>query len=396
MDFNTVESFLIILFIALMVTFSFRHLKIPIILGYVLVGTLVGPNVLGWIPNTQIIKDFAEFGVVLLMFTVGLEFSLPKLFSLRYSVFVLGGTQVSLSSVIAAVIGMRLGMPAISSIVVGGVVAMSSTAIVIKQLSSQQELHTKHGVNTVGILLFQDLAVIPVLVLISNLSSTGVHGIWIILLWSLVKGLFAIAAIIAIGKWLLNPLFKMISITRVEEFFTLTVLFVSVGAAWLTNTLGLSYALGAFLAGMMLAECEFKHQITAEIRPFRDLLLGLFFISIGMLVNISLWAKTWEWILLLVVGLVLGKGLLITLLCRIFKNDLITSMRTGLVLAQGGEFGFVILSLALANHLLPNDWAQSILAALLITFVFAPLVIRHNKTLVNFILPSALRNYKQK
>lgn len=378
MQFNIVEGFLIILFSALLITVIFQHLKIPIILGYVIAGTLVGPQVFGWFTNTDTIKNLAEFGVVLLMFTVGLEFSLKKLFSMRYVVFVLGGSQVLVSILLTMTLGIIFKMPVISALVVGCVVALSSTAIVIKQLSEQDELDTMHGNIAIGILLFQDLAVIPMLVFIASTAAPTTHLLSKILFAALFKGIIATIVILVVGQWLLRPLFRMIEKTETIELFTLSALFVAVGFAWFTNFLGLSYALGAFLAGIMLAECEHKNKIKNEIRPFRDLLLALFFISIGMLVNITLWAESWFWILLLTIGLMVAKSLLIMVLTKLSKYNLETSIKTGLILGQGGEFGFAIMSLALINHLLPAEWAQSVLAALLISFAFAPLMIRYN------------------
>ncbi|OGT39080.1 MAG: hypothetical protein A3E81_06125 [Gammaproteobacteria bacterium RIFCSPHIGHO2_12_FULL_36_30] len=390
MHFKILEIFLIILFIALIVTIIFRHAHIPIILGYVLVGTLVGPNVLGWLQNTQAIKDFAEFGVVLLMFTVGLEFSLPKLFSLWRPAFILGSLQIFFSSVITVIIGILLNMPLASSIVIGAIVAMSSTAIVTRQLLHQNEINTKHGENAIGILLFQDLAVIPILILMTRLSANDNQAIWLTLLLSFTKGVIAIAVILASGKWILKPLLRLIAGTQMIELFTLGVLFVSIGAAWFTNFLGLSYALGAFFSGIMLAECELKEKINAEIRPFRDVLLGLFFISIGMLVNVTTWPTTWHWILLLVLGLMIGKGLLITVLSKFFKDNIVTALRTGLILAQGSEFGFAILTIALSHHLLPENWGQVILAALLISFVLTPIIVRYNKKIAECLIAKSV------
>ena len=384
MQFNMVEGFIIILFAALIITVIFRHLKIPIILGYVIVGILVGPQVFGWFTNTEIIKNLAEFGVVLLMFTVGLEFSLKKLFSLRYAVFVLGGLQVVISILFTIILGIIFKMSIISSLVIGCIVSMSSTAIVIKQLSEQNELDTLHGNIVVGILLFQDLAVIPILVFIASNATPITHSFTVTLFYALFKGIIAIVVILVLGQWLLRPLFRMIEKTETIELFTLNVLFVAVGSAWFTNFLGLSYALGAFLAGIMLAECEHKNKIKNEIRPFRDLLLALFFISTGMLVNITLWAESWFWILLLTVGLMVSKTLLIMVLTKLSKYSLEISIKSGLILGQGGEFGFAILSLALINHLLPAEWGQSVLAALLISFVFAPPIIRYNALLTEF------------
>lgn len=183
----------------------------------------------------------------------------------------------------------------------------------------------------------------------------------------------------------LGPVFRFITATKLDELFTLFVLFVAVGSAWLTDFFGASYALGAFIAGIMLAESEYRLQIKAEIRPFRDILLGIFFISIGMLVNITTWGQTWMWILLLVIGFMLAKPGLIFILCKLGKDDTATAFRTALVLGQGGEFGFAILSLALSQKLIPFDWSQSALAALLISFVLSPILIRYNKSITQKI-----------
>lgn len=387
MGITILESILSVFFIALIVTVLFRQLRLPVILGYLLVGALVGPHAFGLIPESDNINALAEFGIVFLMFTVGLEFSLPKLFSLKKPVFMIGGLQVLLSIVITTLIGKCIGMSPMSALVVGGIVAMSSTAIVVKQLHDQLELQSPHSLNAIGILLFQDLAVIPFIILIAGLTQNGNVNLAKIFLWAIFKGAFAIFLIFIIGRWLLRPLFRMIAKTHAIELFTLCVLLVTLTAAWLTQMLGLSYALGAFLAGIMLAETEFRHQIEVEIRPFRDILLGLFFISIGMLTDISSWHQTWHWILLLLIALIVGKLLLITLLSRVTGNNLTTSLRTGLVLAEGGEFGFAILTLALTQHIIPVDYGQVILAALLLSLVISPILIYYNEKIADLLLP---------
>lgn len=387
MNFTIIETILIVVLTALLVTVVFRIIRLPVILGYLVVGALVGPHLLGWLPDVSNISELAEFGVALLMFTIGLEFSFSKLIALKRQVFLLGGLQVLISIMITLLIGLSLKLTLVESITIGCVVAMSSTAIVIKQLAEQFELHSRHGLNAVGILLFQDLAVIPILVLIGSLSGTEMSTFSITFLWALTKGLLAILSIIVLGRWLLKPLFRIIASTRIIELFTLSALFVAVGSAWFTNIMGLSYALGAFLAGIMLGETEFKHQINVEIRPFRDVLLGLFFVSIGMLVDITTILDTWIWILLLLVALMIGKTVLIILLCYLSNNDWASSARTGVVLSQGGEFGFAILTLALAKGLLPPEDGQVILATLLITFALAPIIIRYNKAITNIFFP---------
>lgn len=391
MSFDIFESILCVFLIALFVTVIFRQLRLSVILGYLIVGALVGPNALKLIPDSESIKDLAEFGIVFLMFTVGLEFSLPKLFSLRYPVFFVGGLQVLLSIAITTLCGIELGMTIISAVIVGGVVAMSSTAIVVKQLNDQMELYSPHGLNAIGILLFQDLAVIPFFILISGLTKHGSESLVSIFIWAILKGILAIFVIYIMGTWLLRPLFRMISKTRAIELFTLTVLLVTLTSAWLTHQFGLSFALGAFLAGIMLSETEFRHQIEVEIRPFRDILLGLFFISIGMLADVSTWAQTWIWISLLVFAIVVGKMLLVIVLCRFCGNNLPNSLRTALVLAQGGEFGFAILTLALTQNIIPVEYGQVILAALLISIVISPLLIYFNDQIAAFFLSKEIK-----
>jgi len=391
MDFAFLNVILIILLIALLVTVLFRQLHLPVILGYLLVGALVGPHALGLAPNSEDVAQLAEFGIVFLMFTIGLEFSLPKLFSLRYTVFIAGTLQVLLTISITAFIGIYLDMTALAAIIVGGIVAMSSTAIVTKELNDQLELNSPHGLNAVGILLFQDLAVIPIIILIASFSHNNAENLFSILGWALSKGLFAIFLIAILGRWLLKPLLHFTAKTRTVELFTLTALLVTLSAAQITNLFGLSYALGAFLAGIMLSETEFRHQVEVEIRPFRDILLGLFFISIGMLTNVHNWHEIAMWVGLLVIALTIGKLGLIFLISRVLGNSLSTSLRTGLVLAQGGEFGFAILTLALKNNSLPQDYGQVILAALIISLMLSPLLIHFNKKISGYLLPKAIQ-----
>ena len=391
MSFSILTTILFVFASAVLVTVIFKQLRLPIILGYLVVGVLVGPNGLGWIPDLKDIRDIAEFGVVLLMFAIGLEFSLPRLLSLKRHMFLFGSLQVVISLFITLGVGMLLGMAFSESLVIGGVVAMSSTAIVIKQLTDQSEINDPHGLNALGILLFQDLAVIPFFIIITSLANIGGIGPVLTLTWALANSIVAIVAIFAIGRLLLKPLFRLIAQAGSLELFTMTVLLVTLAASWLTENLGLSLAFGAFLAGMMLGETEFRHQIAAEIRPFRDILMGLFFISIGMLLNVSSLQQTWMWVLLLLAALVLFKSLLIMILARILGSNKVEAFRTGLVLGQGSEFGFAILTLALSYKLLPSDYGQVILGALVLSMTLAPLIIHYNLQMAKLLFPKRLR-----
>ncbi len=394
-EYSYVNEILILLAVSLAVGVAFLRLRLPPILGYLTVGILVGPYGFAWIHDTAHTRALAEFGVVFLLFTIGLEFSLPQLIRMKQIVLWLGGAQVFLTTAITAAVGVSLGLPLEGALVLGGVVAMSSTALVIRQLTDQVELHTRHGRNAVGILLFQDVMVIPFLILVSQSTGAEAGASFFDILTALAKGFVALVAILALGRWALRPLFRLIASFRSTELFTLTVLLVTLGAASITHEMGLSYALGAFVAGMMLSETEFRHEVEAEIRPFRDLLLGLFFITVGMLLNVRLLPEIWLPVLLLLLMLITFKLLLIALLCRLLGWDNAVAVRTGLVLAHGGEFGFAILSMALSGGMLPVEQGQIMLTALLMSMGIAPLLIRYNGKLVRRLIPGEVASSQQ-
>ena len=384
MEYSNLLSFLMVLAASVCAVVVCKTLRIPSILGYIAVGIIAGPKLLGWIPAKTHIANVAEFGIVFLMFTIGLEFSVTRMMSMRHLVFGLGGAQVFFTGIITALIAYWLQMSWEQAAVVGCIVSLSSTAIVSKQLTDQKELHALHGHNAISILLFQDLAVIPFFVLISSFADTQ-GQLSSALLHALANTIGAIILIFGLGYWLLRPLFKRIAATHSLELFTLSVLLVTVAAAWFTHHLGLSLALGAFMAGMMLGETEFRHQIEATIRPFRDLLLGLFFITVGMLFNVSSIEAIWMWILLLFLALTAFKMLIISSLCIIFQRNFKAAVRTGIVLAQGGEFGFALLSLAVRDQILSEAYGQVVLGALLLSMAVSPLFIFFNKNIAQFL-----------
>jgi len=387
MEYSYLNDILILFTAAVAVVVACLFLRLPPILGYLSVGVLMGPYGLAWIADTENARAFAEFGVVFLLFTIGLEFSLSQLIRMKSTVLGLGAAQVLLTTMITAGIAFYLGFQIESALVLGGVVAMSSTALVVRQLTDQVELHSHHGRNAVGILLFQDVMVIPFLILAATPLDTVDEMPVLSVALALGEGAIALIIILVLGRWVLRPLFHAIAGFRSAELFMLTALLVAMSAAWLTHHMGLSLALGAFVAGMMLGETEFRHQIEAEIRPFRDLLLGLFFITIGMLLNIQLLPELWTQVLLLLVLLLVFKLVLIGGLCRLAGWDNAVSLRTGLVLAHGGEFGFAILAPVLAAGTWPAESSQVVLAALLISMGLAPLLIRANGSIASKLLP---------
>ncbi|MCG7866851.1 MAG: monovalent cation:proton antiporter-2 (CPA2) family protein [Candidatus Thiodiazotropha taylori] len=378
MNIHTLQIILLLLAVSVLTVTLFRRMHLPPILGYLIVGILVGPFGGGLIASNEDTRFLAEFGVVFLLFTIGLEFSLPQMMAMKGAVFGLGGTQVLLTSIIAAVIAWLFGLESSAALITGAVLALSSTAIVTKQLSEQVELNTDHGRLGISILLFQDLAVIPMLVIIPLLSAGGSDGLLMPLVWALVKATAVFAVIMAFGHWILRPLFHEIARARSAELFTMTVLLVSLAAAWLTHEAGLSLALGAFLAGMMLGETEYRHQIEADIRPFQDVLLGLFFITVGMRVDLSSLLPILHWVTLAAIVLIAFKAGIIFLIGYLSKRPIEASFRSGLLLAQGGEFGFVLLDLSLESSLLPSGTSQILFAAIIISMVISPFLIRYN------------------
>jgi CPA2 family monovalent cation:H+ antiporter-2 len=378
MDHSALNDGLTLLGLSVLVVWVFKRIKLPAILGYLFVGILVGPNALAWLPESDSIQMLAEIGVVFLLFMIGLEFSMSRLVAMKTTVFGLGSIQVVISTLSGGIIAWLTGIDWQAALVVGGALALSSTAIVAKQLTDQLEMQARHGQLAIAILLFQDLAVVPLLVVIPILAMGNEQSLTIPILIALGKGLLAFIIMFQSGRWLLRPFFHLVAGTRSSEIFTLATLFVSLTAAWLTNQLGLSLALGAFLAGLMLSETEYKHQIQADIRPFRDVLMGIFFISVGAELDVTIIVKEWFWIGLLTSGLIIGKGLVIALLTRLFGYELPVSLRTGLILGQAGEFGLAVLIVAISNNLLSLQETQPIIAAAILSMLISPILIRYN------------------
>src|SRR5579864_5271595 len=331
-----------------------RRLKLPTTLAYLALGLLIGPHAFAVVSDTGTTRLLAELGVAFLLFTLGLEFSLPRMLAMRGEVFGLGALQVGATAAVFAVIGNLLGIGWLPAIVLGGAVAMSSTAILLHQLTERAELNRTHGRLAFSMLLFQDLAFVPFLALASALAAGADHLSMSEGVVAAVGGMLAIVAVLAAGRWLLRPLFHEIAHSRLRELFTLTVLLVALASAWVSHLAGLSFALGAFLSGMMLAETEYRHQIEAVIRPFRDILLGLFFITVGMLLDLHLLGSAREVgaTLAMLVTIVLLKAAIAALVTRPFTNSRFKALRTGIVISIGGEFGVALCTILLRAGLL--------------------------------------------
>ncbi|WP_090630797.1 cation:proton antiporter [Nitrosomonas marina] len=382
---------LILLSTAVFAVVIFRLLRLPPMLGYLLSGVLIGPHALGWIPDNEETRHLAEFGVVFLMFSIGLEFSLSKLVTMKRIVFGFGTLQVVISIIIVMAIAWLLKLDWRVGLVIGGALAMSSTAIVIKMLSERLELNTLHGRQVIGVLLFQDLAVIPLLIVIPALATSFENEsieYGNVLAVAALKALAVLTLILFFGQRLMRPWFHVVAQQKSSELFVLNVLLITLGLSWLTELAGLSLALGAFLAGMLISETEYRYQVEDDIKPFRDILLGLFFVTIGMLLDIQVVIDNFLWVAVILTGLIILKIILITGLSRLFGTQPNIALRTGMSLAQGGEFGFVLLAQATMHGLIDNAILQPVLAAMVLSMLFAPFMIEYSERVIQRLYTS--------
>jgi monovalent cation:H+ antiporter-2, CPA2 family len=386
---TSLELTLLYLLAAVLGVVACRSLKLPPMLGYLVVGVVIGPNALAVGGDSAAVRHLGEFGVVFLMFVIGLEFNLHRLRAMRAHVFGLGLFQVVLTIALATLGSLLLALvaPALwfmkwqTALALSGAVAMSSTAIVVKLLAERLELEAEHGKRVMGVLLFQDLAVVPLLVLIPALGSPP-ETLFKALAVAALKAAVLITLLLAGGQRLMRWWLTLVARRKSEELFVLNLLFVTLGLAWLTELAGLSLALGAFIAGMLISETEYKHQVETDIRPFHDVLLGLFFISIGMLLDWRMVAQHWAMVLLLLTLPVLFKLVLVTGLARALGAPTGVSLRTGLYLAQAGEFGFVLLTMAQQQELVPPELLNPILASMVLSMLATPFIVMHANSIV--------------
>jgi CPA2 family monovalent cation:H+ antiporter-2 len=380
---------LVLLAAAILVVALARRVGLPTILGYLLVGTLFGPLALGAIDETDTTRLLAELGVVFLLFTLGLEFSWPRMVAMRREVFGIGSGQMLLTSAVASLIFWLIGVDVLPAVALGGAIAVSSTAIILQQLTEQSELNRTHGRVAFSVLLFQDLAFVPFLVLAGALAAGSLDFSPARVGTAVGLGTLAVAVVLLLGRYALRPLLHEIAHSRLRELFTLAVLLVALGAAWISHAAGVSMATGAFLAGVMLAETEYRHQVEAVIRPFRDILLGLFFISVGMMLDLRVLQQEFQLILLLLFVMISLKTLLMVIVGRLAGLSTFKAVRTGLVLSTGGEFGIAILTILMQGKVVPAEVTQPLLVAIVLSMVTAPLLLRQNRRIARFMLREA-------
>ena len=356
----------------------FRRFNLPPVLGYLFVGSVIGPHALNLMDDIHRAESLAEFGVVFLMFSIGLEFSLPKLFSMKRIVFGLGLLQVVVTMALAAGLIMLMGVNWQLGIALGGVFAMSSTAVITKLLAERMQLDSPHGREIMGVLLFQDLAVVPLLVIIPSLTQPP-EKLAVLLGIALLKAVVVLAVILVFGQRLMRKWFHFVARAKSSEVFILNVLLITLSLATITELAGLSLALGAFVAGMLISETEYKFQVEEDIKPFRDVLMGLFFVTIGVKLDLHILVGLWWQVLLALVALLVIKALIVGLLSWRLGASPGNSIRSALWLCAGGEFGFVLLGEIVR---LPRDIQQIALTVLVLSMLIAPFIIQYSERIV--------------
>lgn len=363
------QTMVIFLGAALILVPLLKRFGLASVIGYLATGVMLGPHAMALIGDTHQMLEFAEFGVVMLLFLIGLELEPSRLWVLRHSVFGLGGLQVLLTGLIFMGAGLLWGSSPAVSFIVGFGLAMSSTAFVLQLLSEKNQLTSQYGRKAFAILLFQDLAVVPLLAAIPLLAGQDTDIGWM----DLGKLLLVAAIFVVSSRTLVRPVFRFIAGAGAREMFTAAALFIVIGAAILTELLGISMAMGAFAAGILLADSEYRHELEASLQPFKGLLLGLFFIAVGMTADIQLLIHDPFPIIGFALLLMLAKFLLLMLIGRLSGSDLHCNVHLGVALAQGGEFAFVLFTAAASGKLIPPGLAEYLILVVTLTMALTPL-----------------------
>ena len=364
---------LVLLAAAVAIVAGFRTIRLSPVLGYLVAGMVIGPGGLKLVQNVDHMDGIADFGIVFLLFMIGLDLSWDKLKAMRSQVLLIGTCQVALTAAAFALAAHVLGLEWMAASIVGCGLALSSTALVLQVLESRGELAGQTGRLSLAILILQDLAVLPLLVLLPILA-TGTGSIAEQLSIAGIRALIALCAIALVGRLLLRPLFRLVARLDIDELFVATTLLVVFGMAWATEAAGLSSALGAFIAGLLIAETEFQHQIEADVKPYKSLLMGLFFMTIGMKIDGAFLLEHAQEILFLALGILGIKSVILFVLLRVRKFSRRTSMHVALLMAQGGEFGFILFALAEQLHLLPQNLSENLLVAITVSMAVTPLL----------------------
>jgi glutathione-regulated potassium-efflux system ancillary protein KefC/glutathione-regulated potassium-efflux system protein KefB len=366
----------------------FRKLRLGAVLGYLVAGVIIGPWGLRIVQDAEGVLHIAELGVVLLLFVIGLELQPSRLRAMRKIIFGLGLSQVAVTTLVFTTIAHFLGLAPTAAFVAGFALSLSSTPLVLQLLAERQELNTQHGRAAFAVLLFQDIAVMPMLAILPLLGTSGEQQNLTATLLTAGRGLAVLAALLFGGRYVLRPVLRMVAETKVSEAFTAAALLVVIGTALLFNAVGLSMALGSFVAGLLLADSEYRHELEADIEPFKGLLLGLFFMAVGMTTNLGLLRSDPGRIIALVAGLLLVKFVLLWIVARVMGQSRDSARGLAFALPQAGEFGFVLFSLAVTYGIMPHSLAETLVIVVIISMVASPLLMM----LQSFIEPRLSRS----
>jgi len=377
---------LVIIFgLSIAVLFTCHKLRVPATVGFILTGILAGPHLLGLVKAIHEVEMLAEIGVILLLFTIGVEFSFANLLQIRQSVLVAGPIQVAATCLAGLFLGLQFGKTMGEAVFIGFLVSLSSTAIVLKLLQERAEVDTPHGRTSLGILIFQDIIIVPMMLFVPLLAGAS-ENIGVSFLIMLAKGVVIIGLVIASAKWVVPRVLFQIARTGSRELFLLSIVLICISVAWLTAQAGLSLALGAFLAGLIVSETEYSHQALGNILPFRDIFASFFFISIGMLLDVDFLLKNPGIISLLTLGVLLVKAILAGSAALFLKFPLRTAVLVGLALCQVGEFSFILSKVGQSQGLFSGDSYQLFLDVTIITMVATPLMMALAPRAADFIL----------
>ncbi|MFK8067147.1 MAG: cation:proton antiporter [Gammaproteobacteria bacterium] len=371
------QQLIVIMTFSLLAAIFFQRLKMSTIIAYMAVGAAIGPQAFNFVSTPESFSLIAEFGVVFLLFSLGLEFSLPKMLSLKFLVFGVGGVQVLACTIVFGTTVYFWGSTPSSAVLIAGALALSSTAIVTRELVNTHQLHNQHGKLAIGVLLFQDLVAVIFLIMVPVLANQGENSLAMELASAILRGVVLFSILMVLGKWVLPLIYKEVALSKSEEIFVLSTLVIVLLAAWLTHSFHLSMALGGFVTGMMLGEGSFKYQIENDIRPFKDILLGLFFVTIGMSLDLGLLIEYWPRIILFTLLLILIKTVVVTLVVKAMGFGDEDAIRVGLTLAQAGEFCLALMSLAYLNGVIPLDQSSFIILIAIFTMALSPVLIRN-------------------
>ncbi len=371
------KDLIILMVAAVPITFFFQRLGLPTIVGFLITGVFIGPSGLGVISDHYAIEVLAEIGVVLLLFTIGLEFSISRLLKIRKEALLGGGLQVGLTTLLVFVIARVMDQPLPVALVLGFIISLSSSAIVLKLLVDRREVGSRYGNLSVGLLLFQDICVVLMVMILHGLGVDG-GASFFTMAKSLLMAMAAIVVIIVVASYIVPRFLYQIVRLESRELFILTILLLCLGTAWLTSLFGLSLALGAFIAGVVISESEYSHQIVAEILPFRDTFQSLFFISIGMLLELPYFMHHLLPVIGVTVAILLLKALIITGVGLALRYPLRTSLMAGISLAQIGEFSFVLLKLGSGYNILASPLYQTLLASTILTMALTPFLLQRS------------------